>query len=91
MGCGDVWQVSIDFYSGMDYSCRLFSSSLWEDMPGASLRARTECVPSSPGAVWQVSKDLYDNMDYFSKLGRLSLPWSMFAYPFYLVSLRAGA
>jgi fatty acid desaturase len=31
-----------------------------------------------------VSKKYYDKMDGLGKAGRLSLPWAMFAYPFYL-------
>jgi omega-3 fatty acid desaturase (delta-15 desaturase) len=31
-----------------------------------------------------VSKSLFDQMDGTGKMGRLSLPWAMFAYPFYL-------
>jgi hypothetical protein len=27
---------------------------------------------------------LYDKMDFWGRIGRLSLPWAMFAYPFYL-------
>lgn len=31
-----------------------------------------------------VSKKLFDGMDGWARAGRLSLPWAMFAYPFYL-------
>jgi omega-3 fatty acid desaturase (delta-15 desaturase) len=31
-----------------------------------------------------VSKSLFDQMDGWGRAGRLSLPWAMFAYPFYL-------
>lgn len=31
-----------------------------------------------------VTKHLYDEMDQLGKLGRLSLPWALLAYPFYL-------
>lgn len=31
-----------------------------------------------------VSKTLLDGMDGLARAGRLSLPWAMFAYPFYL-------
>lgn len=31
-----------------------------------------------------VNKTLYDKMEPMEKVGRLTLPWSMFAYPFYL-------
>eukprot|EP00882_Tetradesmus_deserticola_P004762 GHRQ01005018.1.p1 GENE.GHRQ01005018.1~~GHRQ01005018.1.p1 ORF type:complete len:436 (+),score=149.88 GHRQ01005018.1:49-1308(+) len=31
-----------------------------------------------------VTKSMYDNLEHWTKLGRLSFPWSLFAYPFYL-------
>ncbi|KAJ9530495.1 hypothetical protein QJQ45_012477 [Haematococcus lacustris] len=31
-----------------------------------------------------VTKSLYDKMEPLARVGRLSLPWSLFAYPFYL-------
>lgn len=41
-------------------------------------------------SLWQLTKGMYDSMEPAAKLGRLTLPWSMFAYPFYLVSDPAG-
>ncbi|KAG1662017.1 hypothetical protein FOA52_009506 [Chlamydomonas sp. UWO 241] len=37
-----------------------------------------------------VPKALFDKMDPIARVGRLSLPWSMFAYPFYLWSRSPG-
>ncbi|KAG2496135.1 hypothetical protein HYH03_005738 [Edaphochlamys debaryana] len=31
-----------------------------------------------------VTKTLYDKMDFWGKVGRLSAPWALFAFPFYL-------
>mgnify|MGYP003348713519 CR=1 FL=1 len=35
-------------------------------------------------ATWRVMLELFDGMDGWARAGRLSLPWAMFAYPFYL-------
>eukprot|EP00197_Chlamydomonas_leiostraca_P005565 CAMPEP_0202868098 /NCGR_PEP_ID=MMETSP1391-20130828/10186_1 /ASSEMBLY_ACC=CAM_ASM_000867 /TAXON_ID=1034604 /ORGANISM="Chlamydomonas leiostraca, Strain SAG 11-49" /LENGTH=409 /DNA_ID=CAMNT_0049548215 /DNA_START=47 /DNA_END=1276 /DNA_ORIENTATION=+ len=37
-----------------------------------------------------VPKSIYDKMEPLSRVGRLSLPWSMFAFPFYLWSRSPG-
>lgn len=31
-----------------------------------------------------VTKGIFDKMEFWAKIGRLSLPWALFAYPFYL-------
>lgn len=31
-----------------------------------------------------INKDTFDNMEPMARIGRLSLPWALFAYPFYL-------
>jgi len=37
-----------------------------------------------------VTKKLFDGMEFWAKIGRLTLPWAMFAYPFYLWSRSPG-
>ena len=37
-----------------------------------------------------VAKHLYEKMDGWGKAGRLSLPWAMLAYPFYLMKRSPG-
>uniref|UniRef100_A0A7R9VN38 Fatty acid desaturase domain-containing protein n=1 Tax=Chlamydomonas euryale TaxID=1486919 RepID=A0A7R9VN38_9CHLO len=37
-----------------------------------------------------VPKSIFENMEPLARIGRLSLPWSMFAYPFYLWSRSPG-
>jgi omega-3 fatty acid desaturase (delta-15 desaturase) len=32
-----------------------------------------------------ISESIYKDMDFWAKTGRLSFPWAMLAYPFYLV------
>ena len=31
-----------------------------------------------------VAKGIFDKMEFWAKIGRLTLPWALFAYPFYL-------
>eukprot|EP00878_Enallax_costatus_P023475 GHUV01024971.1.p1 GENE.GHUV01024971.1~~GHUV01024971.1.p1 ORF type:complete len:194 (+),score=48.83 GHUV01024971.1:432-1013(+) len=37
-----------------------------------------------------VTRSQYEKLDFWTKLGRLSFPWSLFAYPFYLWNRSPG-
>ncbi|GAX72879.1 hypothetical protein CEUSTIGMA_g334.t1 [Chlamydomonas eustigma] len=37
-----------------------------------------------------VTKSTFDSMDFWAKIGRLTMPWALFAYPFYLWNRSPG-